>query len=142
VTKRTVYVTEFDLQRLRNLIRSTTLSAGGADSTLDDLRNGLEQATPVKAGDIPPDIVTMNSTVRLRDLLNGREVVTTLVFPHRLSDEPDRISVLSPLGCALFGFRQGDEVEVPFPEGPHRYAIVEVIYQPEASGQSSIDFSF
>lgn len=140
MTTRTVYVTEFDLQRLRILVRSTALSAGGSDAILNDLMSALERSTAVKAGEIPPDIVTMNSTIRLQDLESGMEFIATIVFPHKFGDEEDRISILSPLGSALFGFRQGDRIEVPFPGALRPFLILEVIYQPEASGQASIDF--
>jgi regulator of nucleoside diphosphate kinase len=141
VTSRTLFVTEFDLHRLRNLLRSTSLSAGTSDAELTDLRTALEQATPVKSADIPADIVTMNSTVRLKDLDSGAESIATVVFPHKLGEEDDLVSILSPLGSALLGFRAGDHIDVELPGAPRRFLIVEVVYQPEAGGERSIDFS-
>lgn len=140
-TARNVFVTEFDLQRLRNLVRSMSLSAGEPDPALGDLLSALAKAAVVRTGQIPPDVVTMNSTVRLQDLGSGKESIATVVFPHQLGEEEDRVSILSPLGIALFGFRQGDRIGVEFPDGPRRFLILEVIYQPEASGRNSIDFS-
>jgi regulator of nucleoside diphosphate kinase len=141
MTTRGIYVTQFDLQRLRNLVRSTALSAGRFANIPEDLLTALEQSTPVRASDIPPDVVTMNSTVRLRDLESGEESIATIVFPHHVGEEEDRVSILSPLGSALFGFRQGDRITVSFPDAPRRLLIVEVLYQPEASGKTSMDFS-
>lgn len=127
---RVIYITEADIRRLQPLIESMRNSR-------DDLR-GLQaellQARVVAPKDVPPDVVTMNSKARLRDLETGEEVTYTLVFPDQASIEQGRISVVAPVGTAMLGHRVGDEFEWQVPAGLVRLRVEEVLYQPEAAG--------
>lgn len=97
------------------------------------LRSLLERAMRVAPPRVPPDVVTMNSRIRLRD---GRRTWTmTLVFPEKADPEEDRISVLAPLGAAILGCRVGQPVTFRVPGGAERSCdILSVLYQPEAAG--------
>lgn len=128
---RTIYITELDMQRLLPLVERNR-------DTRTDLTNfeaELRRANVVDSRQVPPDVVTMNSRVRLRDLEDGEETVYTLVFPDQASIEENRISVLAPVGTAMLGQRVGDEVEWEVPAGKVRLQVVEIIFQPEAAGQ-------
>jgi len=127
---RVIYITEADMKRLRPLIE-------GMKNSRDDLRGlqaELEHARVVTPADVPPDVITMNSKARLRDLDTGEEMIFTLVFPGNASIEHDRISVVAPIGTALLGHRVGDEFEWEVPAGSVRLRVEEVLYQPEAAG--------
>ena len=127
---RVIYITEADMQRLRPLIE-------GMKNSRDDLRaleTELKQARVVTPADVPPDVITMNSKARLRDLDTGEEMVFTVVFPGQASIEHDRISVVAPIGTAILGHRVGDEFEWQVPAGLVRLRVEEVLYQPEAAG--------
>jgi len=127
---RVIYITEADMQRLRPLIE-------GMKNSRDDLRaleTELKQARVVTPADVPPDVITMNSKARLRDLDTGEEMVFTVVFPGQASIEHDRISVVAPIGTAMLGHRVGDEFEWQVPAGLVRLRVEEVLYQPEAAG--------
>lgn len=83
--------------------------------------------------EIPRDVITMNSQARLRDKAT-REIMTfTLVFPENASIEHNRISVLAPIGTAMLGQRQGDELQWEVPAGTVHLKVTKVLYQPEAS---------
>ena len=41
----------------------------------------------------------------------------TLVYPRQADALENRISILAPLGTALLGYRTGETVEWPVPEG-------------------------
>ena len=127
---RVIYITEADMQRLRPLIE-------GMKNSRDDLRAleaELKQARVVTPADVPPDVITMNTKARLRDLDTGEEMVFTVVFPGQASIEHDRISVVAPIGTAMLGHRVGDEFEWQVPAGLVRLRVEEVLYQPEAAG--------
>ena len=82
--------------------------------------------------DVPPRIVTMNSTVVLRDLDTKEKETYTLVFPDAADIANDRLSVLAPVGTAILGERVDDVVGWRVPQ---RGATIEaLVYQPEREG--------
>ena len=93
----------------------------------------LDRAEAVKPEEIPTDVITMNSTFRLRDLDTGEEVVYTLVFPADADSKNRKISVLAPIGTAVLGYRVGDTVEWEVPAGIKRLKVDSIVYQPEAA---------
>ena len=130
MNNRIIYITEADMKRLRPLIE-------GVKNSRDDLRSlqaELEHARVVTPADVPPDVITMNSKARLRDLDTGEEMIFTLAFPGNASIDQDRISVVAPIGTAMLGHRVGDEFEWEVPAGFVRLQVEEVLYQPEAAG--------
>ena len=62
----------------------------------------------VDARDIPPNVVTINSTLKVRDLDSGEEMVFTVVSPSNADVSQGRISLLAPVGSAVVGYRAGD----------------------------------
>lgn len=134
MSKRNIYITEQDMNRLRELLRITRDPFGKERPYLEGLRAELDRATVVPAEAIDGDVVTMNSTVRVRDKTGGRITTLTVVFPEDADPESDRISVVAPLGAALLGYRVGDRVSFNLPSGKRRCEIMEVLYQPEAAG--------
>ena len=93
----------------------------------------LDRAEVIAVGDLSPDVVTMHSTVRVRDLESGTTVVYTLVFPADADIENKRISVLAPIGTALIGDRAGDLLECATPGRTKQLYIEDVLFQPEAA---------
>ncbi len=74
---------------------------------------------------IPRDSIGFWSRVELLDVDSGEEVGYHLVSADE-SDPPNgRISVSSPIGKALIGKVDGDEVEVQTPRGTKIYEILE-----------------
>jgi len=134
MSKRNIYITEQDMNRLRELLRSTRDPFGKERPYLDGLRAELDRAKVVAAEKIDADVVTMNSVVRVRDSDGSRTTTLTVVFPEDAHPESDRISVIAPLGAALLGYRVGDRISFILPSGQRRCEIMEVLYQPEAAG--------
>jgi regulator of nucleoside diphosphate kinase len=131
---RDIYITEFDLNRLRDVLKARINSKVRDRDHLDSLENELDRAHVVDPSAIPHDVVTMNSQVRIVDVDTGMENVYTLVFPSEASIPEKKISILAPIGTALLGSRAGGTVDWPVPAGMRTVKIKEVLYQPEASG--------
>ena len=129
----TIYLTEFDLKRLSNLLKGIRLWNKKDRDYLTRLEEELERAQTVAPHQIPGDVVTMNSQARVRDLNSNNEMVFTLVYPAEADYERGRLSVLAPIGTALLGYRAGDTVEWEVPGGVRRLKIEQVLYQPEAA---------
>ena len=56
----------------------------------------------------------------------GEEKTYTLVGPYESAPENGLISVATPIGRAVLGREEGDEVRVNTPLGPQDYVIVAV----------------
>jgi regulator of nucleoside diphosphate kinase len=136
-TKDDLVINSFDKQPLMRLLNSTETSAEDR-AELEDLTHEIERGTEVQPQEIPPDVVTMNSCVRVTDVEDGRTYTYTIVFPSDADYETGKISILSPLGTALLGYRIGDVVNWDMPGGTRQVRIDELIYQPEAAGDFHI----
>lgn len=123
------------MERLEKLLMGTRRRSGRGREYLQALMEELDWANVVSCRDIPKDIVTMRSRVRVRDLDSGEERVLTVVFPWEADSGRGKISVLAPIGTALLGHRVGDTVEWQVPRGMRRLKIEEILYQPEAAGE-------
>ncbi len=126
-----IYITEADYERLSKLVEGRL--GGGADNAgLAMLEQELDRAEIVQAGDIPKDVITMNSEVRLKDCDSGEELVYRLIFPTQVRGQ-NTISVLAPIGTAILGYRVGDTIEWRVPKGLRRLEVIEILHQPESS---------
>jgi regulator of nucleoside diphosphate kinase len=132
--RRDIWMTDFDLERLRKLLEGTRVWSSRDREHLEQLDDELARAHVVSIADIPREVVTMNSRLRLRDLDSGRDMIFTLVFPSDADAEQGKVSVLAPLGTAVLGFRHGDAFEWHMPGRVRRLQVAEVLYQPEAAG--------
>lgn len=132
-----IIITEVDHGRLQRLIESTRRFRQRDAEHLDALEQELERATIAKTADVPRDVVTMNSRVRVKDLNSGHEFSYQIVFPGDADVAKSRISVLAPIGTALLGYGSGTTVEWEVPSGIRRLRILEVEYQPEAAGAAA-----
>ena len=130
-----IYITTSDYHRLSGLIEMSRDRNGEADREyLDQLEEELGRAELINPKEIPSDVITMRSKVRLKDLKSGETVMYSLVFPFEANSNEGQISVLAPIGTALLGNRSGDVVESRVPSGLRRLKVKEILYQPEAAG--------
>ena len=129
-----IVITKSDFDNLERLLNSLRGVRQHDAHHIEALGQELEKAIIVDKTEVPPDVVTMNSRVRVRDLATRAEFVWAIVFPQAASAKRNQVSVLAPIGTALIGYRAGDTVEWKMPSGPRRLRILEVEYQPEAAG--------
>ena len=135
--ERTIILTHQDLKRLHALIEGVQ-SERNAEAA-EALESELGRAQVVEASAVPPDVVTMNSKVRFADEESGQQREITLVYPKDADPAQQKVSILAPVGAALIGLSVGQSVDWPMPGGRvRRLKIVEVLFQPEAAGQSEL----
>jgi regulator of nucleoside diphosphate kinase len=135
MSERTIYVTSNDFDRLRFISGMTEAKDRG---DLMDLVDELNRAVVVPAAEVPADVITMNSRVRLTDLASGKTHEYTLVYPHDANYAEGKVSIVAPVGAAMIGYREGDEFEWEVPAGRRRFRVDAVLYQPEASGDTHL----
>jgi transcription elongation factor GreA len=70
--------------------------------------------------------VALGVAVTVRDLDSGREVEHTIVSAAESDPASGKLSIDSPLGRALTGAREGDEVTFDAPRGQRRLEVVAV----------------
>jgi regulator of nucleoside diphosphate kinase len=121
-----IFVAEDDARRLASLLDADAGTGARDLAHLRELRAELERAVVVDPRDIPPGVITMNSVATVFDIVGGDRRDITLVYPREAEPAAGRISVLAPLGTALLGYRQGDEVEWLMPGGMRRLRIENV----------------
>jgi regulator of nucleoside diphosphate kinase len=126
-----IFITETDHDKLRRLIAGRRGSGADADH-LSELEDELERAEVLDDEQIPADVITMNSDIRLMDVDSGGIKDYKLVFPFQARTE-NALSVLAPIGTAILGYRVGDVIEWRVPKGVRRLKVLEVLFQPEAA---------
>lgn len=136
MTNKTIYITENDMRRLRELILVARQFKKEEEKYLQDLEAELNRGKIIKSQDIPQDIITMNSEVHLRDLNTKEEITYQLVFPDQADASQGRVSILAPIGTALLGYSVGDIIEWKVPAGVAKLQVEKIIYQPEANGEA------
>ena len=127
-------VTDTDLARLSEMARALQANRHPYRQYAGQLEAELARARVVPRGEIDADVVTMNSTIRIREQ-RGREVEEfTLVYPNEADALNGRLSVLAPLGMAVLGARVGDVITWRVPAGERTFRVERIVYQPEAAG--------
>ena len=76
---------------------------------------------------LPRDKVAYGTRVTLLDLDSDKEVTYKLVLPEELADHPDHLSISSPIGLALVGAVEGDEVKIKIPAGIKRFEVLTLV---------------
>jgi regulator of nucleoside diphosphate kinase len=132
---RDIYITKFDLARLKELLEVGIIFKERDREYLESLRNELDRTHIVEPTALPGDVVTMNSRVRLKDMDTGEVKNYSLVFPAEADMTQNKISILAPIGTAILGYRAGDTVDWQVPAGTRTVRIEEILYQPEAAGR-------
>lgn len=128
-----IILSSLDLDRIEALLAAIPASAFPGKA---DLQAELDRADVLAPEEIPPQLVTMNSTVKFTIAETGKEFCLTLVYPRDIDGSADRVSIFAPVGSALLGLSVGDELAWPGPGGKAMTVRVkEVVYQPESAGE-------
>lgn len=128
-----IIISSLDAIRLEKLLESLPDSVFPGK---DDLEAELARAEVIDPKEIPSTVVTMNSTVKFEIVSTSKDFYLTLVYPKDVDANGGTISILAPVGSALLGLSQGDEIEWPKPGGGVLQVLIkEVTYQPERSGE-------
>ena len=90
------------------------------------LENMLKNAVVVDESEIPHDIVSVGSKVRVKDFEFDEEVDYTIVGSAEADPMNFKISNESPVGKALIGRKIGEIVEVQVPDGVNKFEILDI----------------
>lgn len=119
-----IIISERDYNDLVNMLESLSTDEFKKASFLEE---EMLRADIVEAGNLPPEVVSMNSTVRYVDMESGEMLGVRVTYPWDSNIDEGKISVLAPLGSALLGLGVGQEISWPLPNGRTKYLrVVEV----------------
>jgi regulator of nucleoside diphosphate kinase len=128
-----IVISALDADRLEEIIQSMPVSSFPGRN---DLEAELARAEIVDSKNVPSSVVTMNSIVKFKIESSSEAFCLKLVYPKDVDAAGGTISITAPVGSALLGLSQGDEIEWPKPGGGViRLCVVEVTYQPERAGE-------
>jgi len=87
------------------------------------IRQRLSEVQSIDLSKIPTDRVAYGSRVVLYDLDSEEKVTYKLVTSEESDPENGQISTVSPIGQALMGKQEGDEIKVKTPKGFRNFEI-------------------
>jgi len=90
----------------------------------------LKTAHILDEAEMPVDVVRLNSIVTVTSD-NDWEKTIQIVQPSEKDIKHSKISILTPMGAALFGYSLNDIVRWDFPTGTKELKIIEVAQQPQ-----------
>jgi regulator of nucleoside diphosphate kinase len=93
---------------------------------VEELAAELKKATLVNNDEFPPDVVGLNSKVRIKTNGKNEEMELIIVTPEKANIKEKKISIMAPIGTALIGFRRGQKVKWKVPSGNKTFTILEV----------------
>lgn len=91
------------------------------------LAHEINRAVIVKGDALPAHTVRLNSKVAVLDLATQRVLEFKLVMPEKADMKVNKVSIATPMGAALIGFRKGEEIQWKVPAGMKRFRILDVV---------------
>ena len=99
---------------------------GMIEGRILDLKDKLGRAEIIDCSAVRTDRVVFGTVITLLDDENGQEVTYHLLGPEEVDVKNGVISFLSPLGHAMLGKEEGDDVTVKTPKGERGYEVVKI----------------
>lgn len=96
------------------------------------LAHELKRAVIVTKDAFPKHCVKLNSRVSILDLDTQKVLEFTIVMPEHADIKQNKISIITPMGAALIGFRKSEEVRWKVPAGLKRFRILDVVNNPDS----------
>jgi transcription elongation factor GreA len=90
------------------------------------LEERVLSARVIEKKDIPKDIVSVGSKVRLRDVAANKTFEYQIVGSAEANPGENKLSNESPVGKAIIGRKKGEVVEVVAPRGALKFKILEI----------------
>ena len=130
-SKPNIIISEQDLHRLETMLEHQTVLT----PTMKHLEDELARAEVVEPQNVPTDVVSMNAKVLITIAPATESTEITLVYPHDFKCEKGQVNIIAPIGAAILGLSEGQDIEWPQPDGHMmKVKIEKVLYQPEREG--------
>jgi transcription elongation factor GreA len=90
------------------------------EQRIAQLEDRLRSASVIDAKEITTDVVSIGTSVHVKDEKTGKSQKFTIVGSAEANPAELKLSNESPVGRALLGHKRNDVVSVPVPKGPAR----------------------
>ena len=94
---------------------------------IHQLRSRLSEVESIDVAKLPKDSAAYGSKVLLYDIDRDEEIEYRLVSSEESDPDNGLISTSSPIGQALMGRKEGDEIRVKTPKGLRNFEIAELM---------------
>lgn len=102
-------------------------------NALELLAQNMGIAMVLNTADIPFDIVTINSTIKVTGA-SGVQQTFTIVPPEQSNAKQHKVSVISSLGASVIGRAVGDRISFGLP-GEMMSLVIEKVIQPNQANK-------
>lgn len=99
---------------------------GMLEAKINELEMAINRSEVIEIDKENVDKVYFGVTAELRNMLTDEKVVYQLVGPYESDPDSGKISLASPLGKALIGKEEGDEIKLKTPGGVQEFEIMEI----------------
>lgn len=119
-------LTHQEYELLNGYIRRFQSAGTGDKENAQKLQQELKRAVLVGEDKIPGNVVRLNSKVVVKDSQQNKSFELMLVLPEYAVLKEKKISVFAPIGTALIGFGEGEQVQWEVPSGNRTFTILKV----------------
>lgn len=121
-----IHLTQSDFDRIEDLLGGWWAPDARTQRLLDQLQAELDRARILDGADPSSDAIGLGSEIVLVDLATAAASRYRLVAPSEADGSPGTLSILSPIGVASLGYREGDEFQCETPGGVRRLRVERV----------------
>lgn len=102
---------------------------GMVEARITYIESRLGQYKQVNLDELSGDKVVFGCTVELEDVDSGEKKTYSILGPDEADPAKGSISFVSPVGKALLGKEEGDEVTINIPRGRVTYEILNISFR-------------
>ena len=113
-----------ELKIINELVKNIDGTESLMNKCIHKLKEELKTAIVVEDKDFPSDVIRLNSMVDVETPFGIMKA--QLVLPNMSNTAEKKISLLTPMGSAILGYAQGDEIMWSFPNGEKLIKILKV----------------
>lgn len=119
-----IVITQHDLEQIELLLSKS----GKQPDFVAALEGELARAQVVKHNELPAHVVAIGSTVTFKIIATGATFTKVLCLPAEAAQVENGISVFAPIGAAILGLSEGQQIEWESPRGLQKIEIIEVTH--------------
>src|SRR5437773_1494760 len=124
-TKVQLVIAKNDYETIMMNLKSSSAKATFNRHDAKELEAELKKATLVNNEDMPLDVVRLNSRVTVKEEKANTIMELMVVTPEKADIKQRKISILSPVGTALIGYKKGRKISWQVPAGKKTFTILD-----------------